>query len=362
MRRPSVALQFLLRIMSATHGMALAQNDIVLAQNSEQATSDRSDGFSKAPVCEIQRPALLTGYRIRPPWHVAAVDYCVGYPADKNLRDPATINMVGVKVDMARHIVTVTGDSVVLDGYDFSLAGGWGVVTKAANTSILNSKFVVGANSVAPVQGTPAASNLFVGYTAIDGKGIDVGNTGLIQMKGPGLKVFYSAVMNSAGDLIQSHNSGVVDLRYNLIEQGGMAAGAHGDFLEVFGGPFQATILYNTTNQHAGASGGTQGLMLEPDFGQLHGVITSAEYGHNTFVSSGGNQNYFLGITVPDIVDNATVHDNYFDARGTYGFVPGGIRAGPDDGSDKTIFVHNVNMVTGAVVQDVRKPASLPQK
>jgi hypothetical protein len=310
------------------------------------------DGFSNAPVCASQHSSLLQGYRVRPSWRVASVDYCVGFPANKVLKDPATISMPGVAVDKASHIITVTGNVVTLDGYDFSLAGGWGVVTTAADTSILNSKFVAGSNANAPILGTPTSSNLTVGYTSIDGEGIDVGNTGLIRMRGVGITVQYSAVMNSAGDLIQAHGSGAINLQYNLIEQGGIAPGAHGDFLETVGGPFMANINYNTTVQHSGGTGGTQGLMLEPDFQQWRGVITFADYGNNTFVASGGNQNYFLGVTVADIVGTVTVHDNYFDASATYGFAPGGIRGGANDGSDKTIFTNNVNMKTGAIVQD----------
>jgi hypothetical protein len=324
--------------------------------------SEVDDGFSSAPVCVIQHSSLLSGYRARPSWRVAGVDYCVGYPTSNVLKNPGTVSVAGVSVDKIHKLVTVTGNNVTLDGYDFSLDGGWGVFTQAANTSIIGSKFVVGSNAKPPIQGAAAASNLYVGYTSIDGKGIDVGNTGLIQMKGVGLKVQYCSVTNSAGDMIQAHNSGIVDLRYNLIEQGGLAPGAHGDFLEVFGGPFVATILYNTTVQHSGGSGGTQGLMLEPDFLQSSGVITFGEYGNNTFVASGGNQNYFLGVTVADIVSTVTVHDNYFDPTGTYGFAPGGVRGGPDDGSNKTIFTNNVNMVTGAIVQDAGRSATTPRR
>jgi hypothetical protein len=322
---------------------------------------DLDDGSSAAPACELQHPSLLHGYRIRPSWRVAGVDYCVGYPAGSNLKDPSTISIPGVSVDKLRKLVTVTGNNVTLDGYDFSADGGWGVITKAATTSILNSKFVVGSNAQPPIQGAAAASNLYVGHTSIDGKAIDVGNVGMIQMKGVGLSVQHSWITNSAGDMIQAHNKGIVDLRYNLIEQGGLAPGAHGDFLEVFGGPFVASILHNTTFQHSGGSGGTQGLMLEPDFLQSRGTITSAEYGYNTFIASGGNQNYFLGVTVDDIVGTVTVHDNYFDAKGTYGFAPGGVRGGPNDGSNKTVFRNNVNMVTGAIVQDIARPVTAPR-
>jgi hypothetical protein len=318
-----------------------------------------NDGSANAPVGSPQLPNLLSGEAVRPSWQVAGVDYAVGNPSNVTMKDPSTISMSGVSVDAAHHMITVTGNNVTLDGYDFSLGGGWGVSTQAANTSILNSKFVVGSNGNAPIHGTATASNLQVGYTSIEGKGVDLG-IGLIEMKGSGLTVHYSAVMNSGGDLIQAHGSGIIDLQHNLIEQGGIASGAHGDFLETIGGPFSATILYNTTVQHSGGLGGTQGLMLEPDFHEFPGVITSAEYAHNTFVATGGNQNYFLGVTVADIVNTVTVHDNYFDATGTFGFVPGGIRSGPDDGSNKTIFTNNVNMKNGSVIQDSNAPPPPP--
>lgn len=322
--------------------------------------SDVNDGHFKAPDCRIQHSSLLDKYRVRPSWRVAGVDYCVGYGPAKVLKDPAAVSMAGVAVDKARKIVTVTDNNVTLDSYDFSLGGGWGVSVRAANTSILNSKFVVGSNANPPIQGTAAASNLYVANSTIEGRGIDIGNTGLIQMKGMNLTVRYCWVANAAGDSIQSHKGGILDLRYNLIEQGGLAPGAHGDFLEVFGGPFQATILYNTTYQHSGGSGGNQGLMLEPDFKQTPGVITSGEYGNNTLVATGGNENYLIGITADDIVNVVNVHDNYFDARGAYGFVRGGPNsASPNDESPKSVFKNNVNMVTGAIVQDTRRPAMI---
>ena len=98
--------------------------------------------------------------------------------------------------------------------------------------------------------------------------------------------------------------------------------------------------------------------MLEPDFKQTPGIITSGEYGNNTLVATGGNENYLIGITADDIVNVVNVHDNYFDARGTYGFVRLASNAArPNDDNPKTMFTHNVNMVTGAIVQDTRRPA-----
>src|SRR5689334_325078 len=65
------------------------------------AASDRppGDGSVNAPDCKIPHPSLLQRYRVRPPWRVAGVDYCVGYPMSKALKDPAMLSMAGVAVD-----------------------------------------------------------------------------------------------------------------------------------------------------------------------------------------------------------------------------------------------------------------------
>src|SRR5262245_45908777 len=80
------------------------------ADNAGQ-TADKyvlNDGSPKAPICTVQHPYLLKGYRTRPQWKVAGVDYCVGYPANTLLKNPATISMEGVSVDVARKSITVT--------------------------------------------------------------------------------------------------------------------------------------------------------------------------------------------------------------------------------------------------------------
>jgi hypothetical protein len=95
--------------------------------------------------------------------------------------------------------------------------------------------------------------------------------------------------------------------------------------------------------------------MLEPGgYAPWPGIIAFGEYGYNTMIARGRfTMNFLVGITVADIVNTVTVHDNYFDPSGALGLAAGGNRGGPNDSSFKTIFVNNVNMVTGAVVQDV---------
>src|SRR4051812_12397732 len=84
-----------------------------------------ADGFASAPIGTPQFSNLLNGYAVRPDWSVAGVDYYVGAPSGTALKNPATISTSGVSVNAGAHIITVSGSNVMLDGYDFSLNGGW---------------------------------------------------------------------------------------------------------------------------------------------------------------------------------------------------------------------------------------------
>ena len=312
------------------------------------AGAGSDDGSARAPACAIQHPSVLTRYKVRPAWRVAGVDYCVGYPADTVLKDPATISMRGVSVDRRGRVIAVTGDDVTLDGYDFSTEGGWSVFVQAANTRIVNSKFMIGAQDNTPIYSNPAngtPSNLHVGYSVIDGNGKSPGYGGLITMVGRGLTVEYCWLKNAGGDMIQQHHTGGnVVVRNNLIEQGGLAPAAHGDYTQFLGSPITATIVYNTSLQNGGA---TQGFMTE--------YVTTGEIGHNTMM---GSVSYFVSVDLSSIVTTFTVHDNYFDPGG-YGFAYPSPRNGtPNDASPKTIFTHNVDMRTGAVLEDAHGPAA----
>ncbi len=320
----------------------------------DAGSSDGQDGndmpapdAANVPDCTIQHPTLLSGYVVRPPWSVAGVDYCVGYPSSTVLKDPATISMAGVTINATTKIATVTGNDVTLDGYDFSLGGGWGIDVKAANTRVVNSKFLVGANGHQPFHGLDNAANLYVGYSVIDGNAQDTFSGGLIMTTGDGLTVEYCWLKNAGGDIIQAHRKGHLVLRNNLMEHVGLLPGAHGDYTQLLGGPFVATFLNNTAVQDGGS---TQGFMAEPDVGASVGVITSGDIGNNTLVGLDG-PSYWVGVTVPDIVETFTVHDNYFDVSGAYGFAVGGIRGGPGDSSPKTTYTNNHNMLSGDLLE-----------
>ena len=104
-------------------------------------------------------------------------------------------------------------------------------------------------------------------------------------------------------------------------------------FTQLEGGRFTAQINYNTTTQDGGV---TQGLMTHSEIGSV---------------------TYFTSLDLQSLTGTMMVQNNYFDKSKAFGFVystSGGLSVGPNDGSSKSVFIHNVNMRTGAVVQDSR--------
>ncbi len=348
---PAAAASAQLTVKVSDAGGTNATKALALTVVGSGGGGSSEDGFANAPICAIQYPSLLDGYAHAPTWHVAGVDYCAGYPAATALKDPATIAISGVAINTSSKLVTITGNNVTLDGYDFSLAGGWGVVVNGGGALIQNSRFKAGANRNKPILGGVASANLTVRYCSIDGNN-DASISGLIEQRGSGtLTIEYAWLRNAGGDIVQFHTGGQSAtgvLRFNVIENAGMAPGAHGDYTEWLDGPYSATIVYNTTLQNGGT---TQGIMVEPDIGSSRGTIVRGEIGHNTFTARGG-LSYFTAVTVADVVDSFTVHDNFFDDSNVYGFAIGGIRGGPGDASVKTTYRHNVDMVTGNVIED----------
>src|SRR6185369_3771094 len=104
-----------------------------------------NDGSVLAPGGVPQHSMALNGYAVRPSWEVAGIDYAVG-PRQVPTKDPATISMSGVSVNTSTRTVSITGSNVTLDGYDFSLHGGYQVWVGGANVTITNSTFALGSN------------------------------------------------------------------------------------------------------------------------------------------------------------------------------------------------------------------------
>jgi len=222
-------------------------------------------------------------------------------------------------------------------------------VTTAANTRLVNSKFDginPGGTQSSVISGTSISSNLYVGYSTIDGMA-DAGGRAefLVEMEGPGLTIEYSWLKNSNSDLIGRHGNsgGDIVIQNNLLERAGMGGpSTHGDYLQVYGPTIEKTvILFNTAIQNGGI---TQGFFADN--------TKSAEIACNTMI---GSASYWVsgsgpGTKLTTITGPFAIHDNYFDVTQAYGFAYGPAYQ-PDDGYALSSFTHNVNMVTGRLRQ-----------
>ncbi|WP_247476081.1 Ig-like domain-containing protein [Bradyrhizobium sp. 169] len=276
-----------------------------------------------------QHPNLLDGYAVRPSWQVAGVDYAVGVSSTA-LKDPATISMAGVSVDNSSRTISITGDNVTLDGYDFALHGGYQLATSAANTTISNSNFSVGMNQGAYlIYGGTSASNLTVIHNTFDGSSIG-NNLSYIRYSGSGdVSLEYNWFKNFPGHIVEftqanGSPSFSVDYKYNLIEQGSLHDGYHLNFLQFGGGTASSVdVEFNTTYQTPQVSGG-EGFQFYSN--TQGGVIQDAVMAYNTMIAAGGDTGSAMSymLHANSYNDNSSalsgsVHDNFFDLQAAWG-------------------------------------------
>ena len=215
-----------------------------------------ADGFVSAPNCTTQLPTALTGYSTRPPWKAAGVDYCVGIDNSVTLQDPvpagslaAALVAQGGSFNNASHFIQFSGSSpVTINGWDFSLHGGIGIVISVTATSVVveNSKFNVSTNGRAPIitNGT-TATNITITNCVIDGNKVSYSPAGgLIALTASGtILVEYNYILNTYDQHMQiSVDSGasnalvLYSAKHNLLLNVGWGSqfGAHGDMMQVF--------------------------------------------------------------------------------------------------------------------------------
>ena len=298
-------------------------------------------------VDAAQYPSLLNQYASRPSWQVAGVDYHVGAPSGTALKDPATISMAGVSVDTSTRTVNITGNNVTLDGYDFSLHGGYQVYVSGANTTIRNSNFALGTNTGAYlISGGPSALNLTVEYCTMDAS--TIGNqTSLIGYTGSGaITLRYNWFKNFPQHVLElAQGSGKefsVVYKYNLIEQGAIAAGAHLNYLQFGGGHATSVdVEYNTTYQTHQVAGGEGFQFYNNSSG---GIIDNSILAYNMMIAKGSGGGDAMSYLIHGGGTTGSVHDNYFDITGAYGAFYGGSFNGWSS------FSNNINMVTSNII------------
>ena len=308
---------------------------------------------ARAPSERGQFSGMLSNYPIRPSWPVAGIDYAVGVPAGLPLQDPATMSVPGTSIDAAQHLIYITGDNVVLDGFDFSLEGGWGLYVEGAYDVIIRCNFKVGENNVVPISAGTSASNLSVLRSTIDGGGLgQVGNPGaiwaIISYDGNGLRVEHSWLQNTPADAIDYNGSGALSVRRNLFNDLGFATGAHPDSVQFTRGTVNnASISYNTVYFPQPVNGlpsqGGEGLQVEA---QLGGAIYNTKLENNTIIATGPElvSSYLIAIRQDSdsVLDGMIIQNNFMDITGSYGpFYP-------PSGSDLS-FSNNMDLVSGAM-------------
>jgi hypothetical protein len=308
-------------------------------------TAGYNDGSAKAPSGSPQLPSLLSGYSARPPWAVAGVDYYVGVPTGISLMDPATINMAGVSVNAATHLIQITGSNVTLSGYNFSLGGGWQIYIRpgASNTVIQNSNFKVGSNNQVPINAAAGAGNLTVQYCTLDGGSSQSGNAWtLINYNGSGTFVCeYNSFANAPDDAVD-FNSGKMTpiIRYNVFYNLGTSPGSHPDPVQYVGvTSTNAVEAFNTIYQPN--PGGMQGVQLQAQNGS---TLINTAIQNNVIIAKGPAIDMSYSIAViqnsGNTINGAAITNNYIDVTGAYGpFYP-------PSGSNLT-FSGNTNIKTG---------------
>jgi hypothetical protein len=223
--------------------------------------------------------------------------------------------MSGVSVNAATHTVTVSGSNVTLNGYDFSLNGGWGidVVNGATNVTIQNSYFKVGTNNLIPVDAYyGGAVNLL--YNTFDGGGSSGATASSMFRSGAGATMEYNRFTNVPNDAINVVNDGNFVIQYNLFDHLGFGD-YHTDAIQSFFSPVASMVVqYNTMYQPA--SGGSMNAFVRIG-DQRTDVVSNPVMAYNTLVfqNAGGSANVFQLYpgTAPGTLVNPTVHDNFID-------------------------------------------------
>jgi hypothetical protein len=280
------------------------------------------DGFANAPTGAPQYPTYFTSlngispYPVRPPWHVAGVDYRVGVSTGVRLKDPTTINPeIATSSGTNPIVLALQADNVTFDGYDFTLGGWWQIRSSGhSNLTVSNCKL---QNFCLFID----TGRLTVQYCEIDGLGA-AGETifGCLAFLGAGVTSTwkYSWIHDSQNDFIDLQTSDITAW-FNLFDTMGYAVGAHADSIQ-FAGAGTAnniSIKFNTyVHRIATKSSPSSFIDLETQI-DAGATMNNPEVAYNTASNTAvggvrGSTFYRVG-TASGTVNNPYIHDNYAD-------------------------------------------------
>jgi hypothetical protein len=309
---------------------------------------------------EIPFPNLLDGYPSRPAWQVPGVDYGVG-PIG-TLVDWQSASGTGISVNAGTGLITLTGNGVILSGYDLSTNGGCRIqVSNATNWTVTNCKMVNGSLSNAGftaglLQSDTNSPGGTVTRCLIDGgtPTYGAGGSTLISIRSGGVLIFeYNYLRNSPQHAWEIEGTNItMTRRYNVIYNmaNGGFAGNHANTLQ-FGNAFFSASAdcnvndYNLIYQPPISVIGVDAGECDQFYDNNAGVILRPKLRFCVFVCAGGTG----GDTASYVIHGGqqatggVAEDNWFDTSGAYGpWYPGSI--------DNWAYARNYNLVTGSLL------------
>jgi hypothetical protein len=308
------------------------------------------DGSAGAPPGTPQLAGELAGYPARPPWEVAGINYAVG-PHFAPTKDPAKITLPGVLVNNTSHVVTIAGNNVTIDGYDFSLHGGYTVRVQGNNDTISNSKFAIPTISAVYLVSGPG-SNLTLEYDSLDGTTNNSAESSLIGFSGSNITLKYNYFKNFAQhvlEMVQSPGQ-TSDLvyEYNLIQNGAKIPGSHLNYLQFASGTIiNPVVEFNTSIQTPQVSSG-EGYQFYLNNG---GTISNATFAYNTMIATGAPGQISMSALMHPLggmqygnTSTGVAYDNYMDISNAY------LAFYPVTSSVPWNFSSNYNLKTGSLL------------
>jgi len=366
--------------------MARRGSDVLLpGKICQYASSGWADGCSGAPRGRPQYPGLLSGYKVRPPWNVAGVDFRVGVPEGQPLVSWQTLSSPNYSVDLDTGSIRPSADCV-FNNVDFSDGLGAGINnvsgTGANNITFINCYFNSSqwGHYVAPLQDTNGAKVTFENCI-FDGIGTYYKLSGFnaFMLVNGNLTLLYNWFRNSPAQVVDYNpaTGKAIVAKYNFYDNMLHNLGscvptcsyteAHRNYLQLQNN--NVTIGYdvefNTTFQSwSNAGQGGEGFQIYSN-GTGY-IITNPVISNNTMIARPGVPTpypvQFPNVEVTDVpVMSALIHgtapgttvsgtgqnnNNYFDVSGaTAAYYPGTMTPAAGYSSSG-----NIDMNTGALI------------
>lgn len=330
------------------------------------------DGSLKSSNGAPQNPLLFNIYPVRPPWHVAGVDYAVGITAGKTLIDWRTIGVGGVNqisgITISGTVITCDPTlDIVLDSIDFTVNNGCVVQNTTGGSgslTVTNSKFG-GSNSFNSGSGQGVLTNInslrffTVSYNLFDLFGsLDLANnTVAVPSTTNGTIITYNWAKNGGNRFLSvgpMSSTGRLTCRFNLLENFGTASGAHLNYMQGNLAPLKVNVDFNTVVQNVY---GSVGQCFQYDAGGT-GNSFNPTCNNNVFVAHGNSGGQTMGdwvspvdLTVNspnDIIMNGRgqIKQNYVDRTTSFAFQYTG------KGADWTTWdnLGNIDLLTGNII------------